>query len=44
MPRIIHCEGEGYGMNAGVTEYYIITEDDETPAEDWVAPGFALSR
>lgn len=40
--RILHFVGEGKGFMARVKEYIIITDEDESPIEDWVAPGFKL--
>jgi hypothetical protein len=41
--RILHFTGEGRNFMAGVEEYVVITDDDDTPIEDHCAPGFELS-
>jgi len=39
--KILHFMGEGKGMMSGISEYVIITENDEKN-EQFKAPGFYL--
>ena len=41
--KILHFTGKGEGFMSGITEYIVISDDDDIPTEDWIAPGFELS-
>ncbi len=41
--KILHFAGKGKGFMSGITEYIVISDDDDIPVEDWIASGFELS-